>query len=1385
MDNGDMNNGNMNNGNMNNGHMDNGHMDFTSPEMEQEIMDNILDISDVEDQTKVQKQEEYYPEQREIDIADEMYQAETQTDLDNTMKEETPFDIADKEFQEEQMYQQQEGGQNMARAKALTMEEQIAFEESENKRLQAEAKQKEKEQRELEDRMEQIREKQKNSKPNIEKTSWNIIDKYFNSDPYILTRHHLNSFDEFISSKISATIKRNNPLIVNKNFNKSTEKFTYEIEVFIGGLSGTEIFIDKPTIYDPVSKTYRQLYPNEARLKNLTYASNIYANVIIKYLHRHGKSEDKYERVLEGDNRVCLGKIPIMVHSSYCVLHDMPSNVLEEMGEDPNERGGYFIIDGKEKVIISQERHNNNTIILKKMSDSGGKPDKFRYKAIVNSVLEYSFRRHEPFTLKMNTETKKIYAEIPMIRQDIPICVLFRALGIESDKEIVEMIFYTTKDSKMIELFRPSIEDSGSIFNQETALKHISNFRMKFQRNIKYLFNIFDRYLLPHVDDVADDDETTSVSFIDGDASGEMPSLQIDKNRHKCFYIGMMVNKLIKLSVGHIKETDIDSYTMKRVETSGALLAELFGEYYVQAFLKKGKEKNGQTSVERSIDNAYQYKILGNQDNITIDQIITPENRHEVFNQNIITTGFNRSLKHHWGLRTPLPDNRNGIVQDVNRLSYLNTMSMMRRITNPINSALKITKPRHLHTTQWGMVCPNETPDGGNIGFIKSLAISAYITKGEKSTEIVKVLLYYGVVSLDNIIPTDVFDNTKIIVNGRWIGIHDEPDKLVYTLRMLRCNGIINPYTSVAWNIFNRELYVHTDDGRIVRPLLIVNDNIIPDEYYDEKLLNKQTWATLLSGMKSNKSASATKSKGSVNIVDDYLENASKYQLGKSMIEYLDTDEIDGMLIATYPSDLTTAYKKMRKYTHCEIHPSFLFGLTSLCTPFTPHDQAPRCLYSTGQSKQAIGIYASNFRNRMDQTSYALSYPQKAIVHSRYSGYFGPSTNLYGHNVIVAIMSYTGYNQEDAIIFNGTSLQRGLFNNMAFKTYTQTIIYGTDKIEEFFGNPLLATGVALKQTNNYTKLDKRGIIREGEEVSGNDVIIGMMKTYKDNNGDEITIDASICPDKNTKGVVDKVFAYDDNGKVVYKVQIRTMCEPTLGDKFGSRHGIKGCIGLLIPGDCMPYTKDGVVPDLIINPHGMPSRMSMGHLIESIFGKNAVMTGQLVDSTAFSTIKNPMASINDLFPPEKNGYMDNCGDEIMYNGYDGRQMEGKIFIGAMYYMRLKQQVKDKIHSRGTGARQMMNRQPTQGRARAGGAKIGEMEQWCLLGHGISDFYKESLMKRSDEYSVHINKLSGLIEPYNPSQNIYASDEYSIIEIPYSFKLMMQELQTMNVQMRLIT
>ena len=1175
----------------------------------------------------------------------------------------------------------------------------------------------------------------------FKKLSWEIFDKYLKSDSYITTRHHLNSYDEFLTSKIVATIKRNNPIAIVKEFNKSIEKYTYEIEVYIGGLVGEDIYIDRPVIYDSETKSYKQLYPNEARLKNMTYACNLYADIVIKYTHNNGKITKHYETRFEGDQKVCIGKIPIMLHSKYCILRDMPHQVLEEMGEDPDDRGGYFIIDGKEKSIISQERRAVNIMILEELKND----EVFSHSNTVKSVLEYSFVQPQNFIIKIRRDNQKIYAQVPYLREDIPIFILFRALGVVSDKEIIEYIFYTSINNKLINLLIPTIEDSGPVYSQKDALQFLASYKMKEQHNIAYLYYIFDKYLLPHVN--FKDDENNDY---------------FDTNKIKCFHIGMMINKLLKLYTNQIEPTDKDSFSNKRIETSGSLLAELFSDSY-------DNYKNN--TVEKMISSEYEFKIKNNQTNITcIDQLITNENKGKIFNQNIIENIFLRSMKGNWGSGNN-SKKRIGIVQDLQRRSFFDKISNIRRLHLPLPAGSKVVPPRKLHSSQWGMCCPNETPDGGNIGVIKSLAITAYITAGERSNSLFEVLMKCSVYNIDSLNPSDIFNQTKVIINGRWIGVHFEPDKLCQQLLLLRRNNLINRFTSISWNIKDMEININTDDGRLVRPLIIIDNRDNLSQTINWNNIKSKSWEQLIINQKDAS-------------LDDFL--SGKTQLSNSIIEYVDNTEIDhNILIATHLNYINPQNCKVKKYTHSEIHPSVILGVLGFSIPFSPHNASPRNLFSIGHSKQAIGIYTSNYQNRMDQTGSILHYPQKSICHSRLMNYLGPLSNCNGQNSIVAIASYTGYNQEDSIIMNKSSLERGLFTHTTYKTFVDEIVTSKDHNNEIFTNPTLYETI-VKKGLNYSKLNKFGIVNEGEIITGDDVIIGKVMISKDDKGNDVFYDKSILPDKYGHFIVDKTFIIKDNDHIIYKVTLRSIKIPEIGDKFASRHGQKGVIGLLLPSYDMPYTKEGLVPDLIINPHAIPSRMTIGHLIETIFSRNGVLDAKFIDSTPFTTESYPLDQMEKLFSFEVTNYLDKHADEILYNGFNGKQLKCKIFMGPVYYMRLKQLVKDKIHSRGKGQVSLTTKQPTEGRARDGGLRIGEMERDCLLAHGVSAFMNESFTTRSDNYQICINRCNGLIQPYNYTNKDNSSEKgYSILKVPYCFKLLLQELQTMNIVLRAIS
>jgi hypothetical protein len=532
-----------------------------------------------------------------------------------------------------------------------------------------------------------------------------------------------------------------------------------------------------------------------------------------------------------------------------------------------------------------------------------------------------------------------------------------------------------------------------------------------------------------------------------------------------------------------------------------------------------------------------------------------------------------------------------------------------------------------------------------------------------------------------------------------------------------------------------------------------------------------------------------------------------KLQHFKSMVDYVDTSEEETLLIAVSTDEL----KKNKWYTNMEIDPSLILGVMGNMIIYPENNPVTRNSFSCGQSKQAVSVYHSNYQMRIDKMGVILNYGQTPLIKSRYLEYVNNEEQPYGINAIVAIMSYTGYNVEDAILINEGAIQRGIFRTTYYSSYQDREESSkiTGMTNSKFASIEKNNVTGKKKGYDYSFLDDHGLVKENTELNDKTILIGKINsslTTKD-----VWTDDSVKPKKGQLGYVDKSFiTLGEEGFNVAKVRVREERLPAIGDKMASRAGQKGTLGLIIPEDDMPFTEDGIRPDLIINPHAIPSRMTIGQIIESLFGKVCTSYGAFGDCTAFQ-VKGPNYS---TYAPllVKAGF-NSSGNQILYNGMTGEQLAADIYIGPTYYMRLKHMVKDKINYRARGPNTVLTRQPVQGRANDGGLRIGEMERDGVLAHGMSYFLNESFMVRgeSKDYYIAVCNKSGAIAIYNEAKNLFLSPavdgpikfntnpdgtqsimnisrfgrSFSILRVPYAFKLLIQELQVMNVQMRIIT
>jgi DNA-directed RNA polymerase II subunit RPB2 len=968
----------------------------------------------------------------------------------------------------------------------------------------------------------------------------------------------------------------------------------------------------------------------------------------------------------------------------------------------------------------------------------------------------------------------QIVVVIPNVRSPIPLFILMRALGIESDKAIIEhCLLDLEKYSSYVDLFIPSIHDANRIFSQEVALKFIASFTKG--KTIPHVLEILTNYLLPHI--------------------GEM------NFNDKAYFLGHMVKQLLKVYTKEIKATDRDNFKFKRVELAGNLLYDLFKEYY------NLQQKN----IYQKIDKEYYYK----QGIYQADFISLIENNYKhYFSERLVETGFRKAFKGNWG--SVEHTKRVGVVQDVNRLSFNSFMALLRKVNLPFDASAKVVGPRLLHTSQWGIIDPVDTPDGGNVGLHKHLAMSASITSGCSAFPLIKWLrLHTNMRLLDECTPLYISHSCKVFVNGNWIGVVNKPREVLTLFKEYRRSGLISVYTSIQWDIKEAVLFIYSDAGRLCRPVFYV-DSLTGLPSFDKgpilELLqqDKFTWNQLITGF-AKKKTKELKCDIYNNVSDLYdATDLKDVQKSQAIIEYLDSSETESALIAINAKQVIKKRGTSQPYTHLEIHPSLILGIMGNQIVFPENNQLPRDLFACGQAKQAVSLYHTNFPNRFDKSGLVLNNGQIPLVKSRYLEYINHEEQPCGENVIVAIMSLNGYNVEDSILFNEASLKRGLFRTTYYSMYEskeESSTVKTSHVDSHFANVEKENVIGLKPGYDYSELDEFGLIKENTYMDDKKVLIGKVVTNLDK--PDTVIDASSFPKKGQQGYVDKTFITEgETGFRIAKVRIRNERIPAIGDKFCSRCGQKGTVGLVIPEADMPFTEGGIRPDIIINPHALPSRMTIGQLVETLMGKACGLYGAFGDCTAFVNKGSKHKIFGDLLTQV--GFH-SSGTEVLYNGNTGEQLESNIYIGPTYYMRLKHMVKDKINYRALGPRTVLTRQTVQGRANDGGLRIGEMDRDALISHGITNFLQESMLVRGDDYYMAVCNKSGTIAIYNESYNLFLSPfadgpikfngtlndrlnieniskfgrSFSIVRVPYAFKLLIQELQAMNIQLRIIT
>ena len=1148
------------------------------------------------------------------------------------------------------------------------------------------------------------------------------------------------------------------------------------------------IHLGRPTIKE-ANGAEHPATPMECRLRKLTYFSPVYLDFQII-------DEDEPTPLIE--ERVHIGNLPIMVRSAQCNLHanhishlcgdadrklsphtstedaDRLKQLLRRAGEDPLDPGGYFIINGTERVLISMEDLAPNRVTVEKNK-------KYAHETEVAKIFSQKDGVRKPLNIEKRRDGM-LMVKIPSAgTTPIPVVLLMRALGMENDKEIfaaiagpVEAMKYTVANINEVK----DNEEYG-VESTEEALqwleKKFAAGQQKEYREAR-IQNLLDKELLPHL------------------GSSE------DNREKKAIFLGRIVRQVLEMAITNRDPNDKDHYANKRVRLAGDLMEDLYRVSMQQLArdLKYQLERHHNRKRELRINACLRPDVL------------TQKIMHALATGNWV-------------------GGRSGVSQLLDRTTYLAALSHMRRVTSPLVRSQPHFEARDLHPTHWGRLCPNETPEGQNCGLVKNAAQMIDVSEEVPEADVKELLREAGVDSS----PAGWAEGSRIHVNGDIFGLHKNPTKLVNQFKRRRRQGRIRSEVSIRHDSENRDVFINTDRGRILRPLLVLEDGDLklPKESLENIRSGEWTFNDLVSN-------------GVVEWVDaeeeeDLLVAPRPYDLPMSSpennrpinpanVEWLNLGEEQishanlrvevhmpngesvfeefSVPLNYYQEDIDALRRKQKRknlilvFTHVEIDPQLILGVCASLVPYPEHNSTPRVTGGTAMVKQSLGLPSANFRLRPDTRMHVMHYPQQSIVGTRAMKTTNFAQRPGGQNFVVAILSHHGYNMQDAVVINRAAVERSLGRSSFIRTYNAENKRFPGGQEERIEIP--GTGLdeikGLKSWESYTHLERDGLPTPETFLSSvggeSSVLVGKTsppRFLEEAHGHFLQAqerrESAMMVRHGESGWVDNVYVTESlDSTLLCRIVVRSEKIPEIGDKFASRHGQKGIIGRLVDEQDMPFTVDGVIPDLIINPHAIPSRMTVAHVLEMVGGKVGAMEGRHIDGTAFSGEKEDSLRAGLL----RNGFA-HTGRESMMSGETGEAYEAEIFAGVIYYQRLHHLVSSKLHARSRGRVQILTRQPTEGRARQGGLRFGEMERDCLIAHGASMVIKDRLLDESDGWPLQVcnNSGCGHIAYYDWKRRTpvcpICGDRADVhtVQTSYAFKLLLDEMKSLGVAMRL--